>query len=95
MLGVLLLHFSLLQSQGNFTSYWQPSAALNYKVTGNYSHNFSILNRNFIYDDGTSQLRARQIDFVHFSNFKVRENQSLVSCLSRCHQVSIDKQRMY
>lgn len=76
-LVVLLLHFSLIQSQDNFTSYWQPAVALNYKVAGNYSHNFSIQNRNFIYDDGASQLRARQIDFVHFSNFKVRENQSL------------------
>lgn len=64
-------------SQENFTAYWQPSIAINYDVTGTYSHNFSIQNRNYIYNNENVNLEVRQIDVVHFSNFKLQDNQSL------------------
>lgn len=64
-------------AQDNFTGYWQPSIALNYNVFGGYSHNFSVQNRNFIYNEGATQLSVRQIDAVHFSNYKIQDNQSL------------------
>lgn len=74
---LFLSQVSLLLSQDNFTAYWQPAIALNYRVLGDYSHNFSIQNRNFIYNDESSQLRVRQIDFTHFSNYKLQDNQSI------------------
>lgn len=74
--GFLFVFFSS-HAQDNFTGYWQPAIALNYKVTGAYSHNFSIQNRNFIYDDSAVQLRVRQFDFSHFSNYKIQDNQSI------------------
>lgn len=64
-------------SQENFTGYWQPSIAVNYDVTGIYSHNFSIQNRNYIYDNESANLEVRQLDIVHFSNFQLKDNQSL------------------
>lgn len=64
-------------SQENLTGYWQPQVALNYDVTANYSHNFSLANRNYIYRNSELQLEARQLDLVHFSNLKIGFNQSL------------------
>ncbi len=64
-------------AQENLTSFWQSSAAVNYKVTKTYSHNFSFQNRNFIFDDEDFQLKVRQLDIGHFSNLKIKENQSI------------------
>ncbi|RRQ50339.1 DUF2490 domain-containing protein [Maribacter algicola] len=64
-------------AQDNLTGYWNPQVALNYDVTPNYSHNFSIENRSFLYRDSDVQLTVRQIDINHFSNLKTRDNQSV------------------
>ncbi len=74
---VCLLNASLGFSQENFTAFWQPSVAVNYDLTSTYSHNFSVQNRNFIYEDETATLNTRQVDVVHFSNLRIRENQSI------------------
>jgi hypothetical protein len=66
-----------LHSQENLTAYWQPSIAINYKVTETYSHNFSVQNRNYVFDNEETQLSARQLDFTHFSNLQLRDNQSI------------------
>lgn len=76
LLATFWLTFLGLHAQDNFTGYWQPSIALNYKVFGSYSHNFSVQNRNFIYNEGSTQLSVRQIDAVHFSNYRIQDNQS-------------------
>lgn len=76
----LLSFFTALTSilaQENLTGYWQPSLAINYKVTETYSHNFSIQNRNYTFDDEALGLSVRQLDVVHFSNLQIRGNQSL------------------
>ncbi|MDT0620159.1 DUF2490 domain-containing protein [Croceitalea vernalis] len=73
----MLLPTLTLMAQENFTGYWQSSIALNYGVAGGYSHNFSIKNRNYIYNNESLQLNVRQIDFAHFSNYKIQDNQSL------------------
>lgn len=73
----MLLPALSLMAQENFTGYWQSSIALNYEVSGGYSHNFSIQNRNYIYNNESLQLNVRQVDFVHFSNYKIEDNQSL------------------
>jgi hypothetical protein len=72
-----LLLMSTLKAQENLTGYWQPQIALNYKVTGSYSHNFSLANRNYIYDNEEFTLQGRQLDLAHFSKLKIRDNQSV------------------
>ena len=64
-------------AQDNLTGYWNPMVALNYDVTPTYSHNFSIENRSFLYQDSDVQLRVRQMDINHFSNLKTSDNQSI------------------
>ncbi|GMN09809.1 hypothetical protein MTsPCn9_18520 [Croceitalea sp. MTPC9] len=64
-------------AQENFTAYWQPSIAVNYDVTSRYSNNFSIQNRNYIYDNETTEFSIRQIDVSHYSNLRIRDNQSV------------------
>ncbi len=71
------LGWGTLYAQENLTAYWQPSAAVNYAVSEIYSHNFSLQNRNYIFDDEETQLSVRQLDLVHFSNLKVQDNQSI------------------
>ena len=71
------LSFGIVMAQENLTGYWQPAVALNYKVTETYMHNFSIQKRNYVFDDEEVQLNIRQLDFVHFSNLKLQDNQSI------------------
>ncbi|MEX0275375.1 MAG: DUF2490 domain-containing protein [Flavobacteriaceae bacterium] len=73
---IFLCAHSLNAQQGE-TGYWQPAIAVNYKVGGAYSHNFSLANRNYIYRDNDFQLTTRQLDVVHFSKFKTSIGQSL------------------
>lgn len=73
-LALLLYHGVVAQ---NFTGYWEPEVALNYKVGTNYSHNFSFDMRNYAYRTNDLQLRLRHLDLAHFSNFKIGNSQSL------------------
>ncbi|MBU2947878.1 DUF2490 domain-containing protein [Zobellia uliginosa] len=74
---VLSFFFSITTfSQENVTGYFQPDISLNYKVSSNYSHNFKIAQRAFIYEDNFSY-RTRQVDLSHFSTLKVGFHQSL------------------
>lgn len=74
---LLLLISASVKGQENLTGYWQPHIAINYPVSGSYSHNFSIANRNYIFDNEEFTLKGRQLDVVHFSNLKVKDNQSI------------------
>ncbi len=65
------------QGQDNFTGFWQPQASLNYKVSSDYSLNFSVASRNYWYRGQGLELQLRQIDVAHFSNLKIRDNQSI------------------
>ncbi|WP_157449653.1 DUF2490 domain-containing protein [Croceitalea dokdonensis] len=76
-LTLLLLAYTSVWGQENLTVYWQPSLALNYKVKKNYSHNFALINRNFTFKEASVTLDTRHVDIVHFSNLKIRENQSI------------------
>lgn len=69
--------FQGMFAQENLTGYFQPKTALNYKITDNYKHNFSLAKRSFIFEDEASTFRVRQLDLVHFSNLKIRDNQSV------------------
>lgn len=74
---LLLILFLPCVGQENFTTYWQPSAAVNYDVTSMYSHNFSLQNRNYIYNNESVSIEVRQIDAIHFSKLDIKDNQSL------------------
>jgi len=64
-------------AQDDFTTYVQPQIALNYPVVSNYSHNFAVQQRNYLYDDSQLDWRARQLDVVHFSKLKTSVNTSV------------------
>lgn len=72
-----LFYIENLFAQENLTAYIQPKIALNYEVTNSYKHNFSLSKRSYIFKDKTSVFRVRQLDFVHFSNLKIKYNQSI------------------
>ena len=76
--GLVLFLFSyVVQGQDNLTGYWQPQIGVNYKVSNNYSHNFSLAKRTFILRDSDTEFTIRQLDLAHFSNLKIRGNQSV------------------
>lgn len=72
----LLFTNGILFCQGQMVSFWEPQVSLNYKVTSTYSHNFSVVNRNYVYESNTLQLRTRHLELAHFSTLKIRDNQS-------------------
>lgn len=72
-----LLGLTTLGAQENLTGYFQPQVALNYKVTDHYKHNFSLSKRSYIFEDKSSVFKLRQVDVVHFSNLKIKDNQSI------------------
>ncbi|MBT8205251.1 MAG: DUF2490 domain-containing protein [Eudoraea sp.] len=74
---LMLLFAAALHSQEGFTGYWQPGISINYKVAPGYQHNFSITNRSYIYQNEDWDFVVRQLDLVHFSNWKFLDNQSL------------------
>lgn len=76
--GLVLFLFSYVaQGQDNLTGYWQPQIGVNYKVSNNYSHNFSLAKRTFILRDSDTEFTIRQLDLAHFSNLRIRGNQSV------------------
>jgi len=73
----LFLMGHLTLAQENLTGYWQPQVAFNYDVATNYSHNFSLAKRTYIFLEETSTFEVRQLDLAHFSNLKIAGNQSV------------------
>jgi hypothetical protein len=74
---LLFLCCHLVVSQDNFSGLFQPKISVNYEVSENYKHNFSIAQRNYFYRNETFKISTRQFDIVHFSNFKTKDNQSI------------------
>lgn len=64
-------------SQDNFTSFGESGLTLNHKVSDYYSINFSARARYFLYQDSEFTFENRQLDFVHFSTYKVDYNNSI------------------
>lgn len=67
---------NLILGQSNLTGYFEPDISLNYNIAPNYSHNFKIAQRSYIYEDNL-KFSARQLDISHFSNLKIKGNQSV------------------
>ena len=73
---LLFLLSNIAIGQNNITGYFEPDISINYGVVANYSHNFKISQRSYIYTDDF-QFKARQLDISHFSNLKIRYDQSI------------------
>lgn len=73
----LLVNFGSLLAQERFTGYWEPKVSVDYTVSGRYSHNFFLTNRNYLVDQGDLLLKVRQLELGHYSNLKVQDNQSI------------------
>lgn len=73
---IFLLLVKTVSAQSDLISYWEPELSFNYSVTSNYRHNFGLRKRSFIYTDEKTELRLRQIDISHFSNWKINANES-------------------
>ncbi len=66
-----------LYAQEDFISFWQPAISLNLKSDSNYSQNYTVSSRNYIYRTNDYQIKVRQIDLSHFSNLLIQDNQSI------------------
>lgn len=73
----ILLITTQVFAQKNFTGFIEPEFAINYDVSKNYSHNFSLANRTYFHKNNAYKIDARQLDIKHFSNFKIKYNQSI------------------
>ncbi|NAS12663.1 DUF2490 domain-containing protein [Poritiphilus flavus] len=89
----LLWVCGLCRGQERLTAYWQPQFSVNYGVATNYSHNFSLTNRNFIFEDEAVVFRGRQLDLAHFSKLKIRDNQSIALGLQYRFRKLFEKDR--
>ena len=65
-----------MMSQENLTGIVQPAVALNFKVAPHYSHYWEISQQSLVF--GTDlKLRAKELDFQHFSKFTLNYHQSI------------------
>ncbi|SIP95231.1 DUF2490 domain-containing protein [Maribacter ulvicola] len=76
-IALLLLGANYAYAQNNTTAYWESEVALNYKITPLLKQNFSIANRNYTYQNNTSQLTIRQIEIVNFSSLTIDPHKSI------------------
>ena len=63
--------------QESFITYLQPQVAMNYKVLPDYSHNFTLSSRNYLYRNEEFELEGRNLDISHFSTLRTGLNTSL------------------
>lgn len=73
----LLLMAGAAFSQDNTTVFWRPVIAVNYDVLDDYSHNFALANQNFIYSENDLNISVSQLQIIHFSRFRVADNQRI------------------
>lgn len=76
---ILLLCFNSFNciAQGNFSSLGESALSLNHKVYKEYSVNFAFRSRYFLYMNETFQYQQQQLDFYHFSTFKLNFSHKL------------------
>ena len=73
---IVLVQCFFAGAQERFITYVEPDLSLNYDVVRNYSHNFKISQRSYIYKE-SSTFEARQLDISHFSELQVSFGQSV------------------
>lgn len=64
-------------AQHDFTTFFEPSFAINHEVNDAYKVNFSTVSRNYVYRDGEFEFTVRHLQFVHFSTYSFNSNHSV------------------
>lgn len=64
-------------AQEKFTGYYEPYIQLEYDLTETYSHEFTIEDRTYWYDDKGFKVNIKQLDLAHFSSFKLNDKNAL------------------
>lgn len=73
-IGFLLMGTSVGMAQEKFTGYYEPYLKLEYDVAKKYSHEFTVENRTYWYDDEAFRTRVKQLDLAHFSSYELNAN---------------------
>jgi len=73
----LLLGIFKSVAQEKFISFFEPEIEINYGVTEAYTHSFGVENRNFLYKNQNLGYTVKQIDVSHFSEFAIKESQTI------------------
>lgn len=73
---MLLCSFSVF-SQQDFTTFFEPSFAINHTVTDAYTVNFATKARNYVYRDDEFEFTIRQLELIHFSTYSFNSNHSI------------------
>jgi len=64
-------------AQENFKAYYEPYIELEYDVTENYSHEFSVEERTILYADESFMIDIKQLDLSHFSTLELDDKNAL------------------
>lgn len=64
-------------AQENFKGYYEPYIALEYDVTENYSHGFTVEERTIWYADESFTIDVKQLDLSHFSKMGLDDKNAL------------------
>lgn len=73
----LILCFTRINAQSNFSSLGEHNLSINHKVSGLYKYNFSVSTRHYIYNNKTTNIHIRQLDFKHFSTYNLSLDNSI------------------
>ncbi len=60
-----------LRAQENFTALMDPEVAVNLTTENRWSFNFSVSNRDIVYQDNNLNFQARHIELSHFSSYEI------------------------
>lgn len=77
LLVLVVFCFYTVKAQNHFETLGETAFAVNHKVSSNYSINFSVRDRYYVYQNQSFNVTNRQIDLVHFSTLKLNHNHSL------------------
>ncbi|QLG46535.1 DUF2490 domain-containing protein [Costertonia aggregata] len=75
--AVLILLAASVRAQNGLAILWEPEIAVSYDVTPLYSHQFSVEKRSGILSDSQVKFDVMQMDFAHFSQLDIMDNQSI------------------
>lgn len=87
---VFITGLNFLYAQSDFESLGETSFAVNTNVANNYTINFAINSRYYLYQDEAINFENRQLDFIHFSTFGLDYNHSISLGLQYRLRESID-----
>lgn len=76
---VILLggNLSVGKAQERFTSFTEPFISLKYKATKNYTAQFHLGNRNYLYQDQNYTYKVQLLDLTHISTFILAQKSEL------------------